>query len=336
MEVDVPEPGPGQVLLGVTAAGVCHSDEWIMNTPPEAWAASGAVLPMTLGHEAAGEVVATGSGVENVEIGESVLVYGPWGCGRCPSCAAGSENFCRQPGGPRPPGIKVDGAMAEYLLVSAARHLVPLGDLDPVAAVALTDAGLTSYHAIVECLPHLRPGSTALVLGIGGLGHLAVQILLAMAPGVTVLAVDAREDKLELARAVGAHDAFLAGPAAEERVLELTRGAGADVVLDMVRVQPTVDLGRRVVARSGVISLVGAGPGVLEVAVGQLAMGASVRRPFWGSLSEMWEIVDLARSGQIHTEVEAHPLEAGPEVYERLRAGDVRGRAVLIPGRESS
>ncbi|WP_369137996.1 NAD(P)-dependent alcohol dehydrogenase [Modestobacter versicolor] len=336
MDIEVPVPGPGQVLLRVAAAGVCHSDEWIMSTPPENWAATGAPFPITLGHEAAGEVISLGAGVENVAIGESVLVYGPWGCGRCASCAAGSENYCRRPGGPRPPGIKVDGAMAEYLLVPAARHLVPLGDLDPVAAVALTDAGLTSYHAILECMPRLRPGSTALVLGVGGLGHLAVQILRAVAPGVRVIAVDARQDKLDLAVEVGAHHALLAGPGAEERVLELTAGSGADVVLDMVRVQPTVDLGRRVVAQAGVISLVGAGPGVLEVAVGRLPMGVSVLRPFWGTLAELWQVVELARAGLIRTEFEVHPLEAGPEVYERLRAGDVRGRAVLVPGRDGS
>ena len=335
MEVAVPEPGPGEVLLRVTAAGVCHSDEWIMSTAPEDWAASGAPFPITLGHEAAGEVVAVGSGVDTVAIGESVLVYGPWGCGRCPSCATGSENFCRRPGGPRPPGIKADGAMAEYLLVPAARHLVPLGDLDPIVAVALTDAGLTSYHAIRECLPALRPGATALVLGIGGLGHLAVQILRAVAPGVTVIAVDSRQDKVDLALELGAHHGLLAGDRTLDRVLELTAGVGADVVLDMVRVQSTVELGRRAVARAGVISLVGAGPGVLEVAVGRLPMGVSVLRPFWGTLAELWDVVELARAGLIRTECEVHPLAAGPEVYERLRAGDVRGRAVLIPGRRA-
>jgi propanol-preferring alcohol dehydrogenase len=229
----------------------------------------------------------------------------------------------------------VDGAMAEYLLVPAARHLVPLGDLDPVAAVALTDAGLTSYHAIITSMPRLLPGSTALVIGIGGLGHMAVQILRALAGETTVIAVDAREDKLELGRKVGAHHTLLAGPSTADRVRDLTAGAGANLVLDMVCAQSTVDLARRSVAIGGDIAMIGTGSGILGVGVGQMAFQASVRRPFWGSLPDLWEVVALARNGRIHTEFEAHPLESGPEVYERLKAGEVRGRAVLVPGRPS-
>jgi propanol-preferring alcohol dehydrogenase len=156
-------------------------------------------------------------------------------------------------------------------------------------------------------------------------------VLLAVAPGVTVIAVDAREDKLDLARDVGAHHTVLAGSDAERCIRELTNGEGVDVVLDMVRVQATVDLGRRVVARAGVMSLVGAGPGVLRVAVGELPMGVSVLRPFWGTLPELWEVLALAASGRIRTEIEVHTLDEGPEVYRRLMSGAIRGRAVLTP-----
>src|SRR5205807_761505 len=134
-----------------------------------------------------GWVEALGPGVRNVETGEAVAVFGAWGCGRCRRCLAGLENYCERQaelgGGP---GLGLNGGMADYLLVSNARWLVPLGDTDPVEAAPLTDAGLTPYHAIKRSLPLLVPGSHAVVIGVGGLGHLAVQILRALSPAVII------------------------------------------------------------------------------------------------------------------------------------------------------
>ncbi len=142
VSIPEPEPGPGQVLLKVTAAGLCHSDQFVMDLPADQFTYP---LPLTLGHEGAGTVAALGDGVEGIAIGDSVAVYGPWGCGRCIKCAEGKENYCLNAAaeGIQPPGLGAPGAMAEYLLVDNARHLVPLGDLDPVQNVSLTDAGLT-------------------------------------------------------------------------------------------------------------------------------------------------------------------------------------------------
>jgi propanol-preferring alcohol dehydrogenase len=166
MEVDKPTPGPGQVLLKVTAAGACHSDEFVMSLPEEAYVYG---LPLTLGHEGAGIVEEVGAGVSAVAVGDAVAVYGPWGCGVCPACARGEENYCHVAAERHivPPGLGAPGAMAEYLLVDDERHLVPLGDLDPVQNVSLTDAGLTPYHAIKPSLPALVPGSVAVVIGAG-------------------------------------------------------------------------------------------------------------------------------------------------------------------------
>src|SRR5206468_12385650 len=126
-----------------------------------------------------------------VAVGDSVAVYGPWGCGLCHACARGAEDYCPRAAelGIRPPGLGAPGALAEYLIVDDVRHLVPLGDLDPVATVSLTDAGLTPYHAIVDSLPHLRAGSTALVIGAGGPGHHGNQILRAI-PGARGTGLD--------------------------------------------------------------------------------------------------------------------------------------------------
>ena len=158
VEIETPEPGPGQVRLKVTAAGVCHSDEFIMSLPEDSYAYG---LPLTLGHEGAGVVDKLGDGVTGIAVGESMAVYGPWGCGYCYPCSKGQENYCENAAelGITPPGLGSPGAMAEYLVVDNARHLVPLGDLDPVRNVSLTDAGLTPYHAIKASLGKLVPGS---------------------------------------------------------------------------------------------------------------------------------------------------------------------------------
>lgn len=154
-----PEPGPGQVLLKVTAAGVCHSDIAVMSWPADQFPYP---LPMTLGHEGVGTVAALGDGVSRLSTGQSVAVYGPWGCGTCVKCAEGKENYClrAQELGINPPGLGSPGAMAEYMIVDDPRHLVPLGDLDPVQAVPLTDSR-----------PHPVPRDQALPAEAGARSH---------------------------------------------------------------------------------------------------------------------------------------------------------------------
>src|SRR5689334_23584782 len=236
VEIDQPEPGPGQIRLRVTAAGLCHSDSFIMGLPAEQYVYG---LPLTLGHEGAGVVDALGDGVTGVAVGEPAAVYGPWGCGRCHACARGAENYCVNAAalGIAPPGLGSPGALAEYLIVDDVRHLVPLGDLDPVATVSLTDAGLTPYHSIVSSLPRLWPGSTAVVIGAGGLGHVGIQIVRALS-GATVIALDISEEKLALATEVGAHHVLRSDESAVAEIRSLTRGVGAEVVFDFVGAPP--------------------------------------------------------------------------------------------------
>ncbi|WP_242473313.1 alcohol dehydrogenase catalytic domain-containing protein [Blastococcus sp. TML/M2B] len=255
VEIPTPEPGPGQVRLKVTAAGLCHSDAFVMSLPEGVYQ-----LPLTLGHEGAGVVDALGDGVSGVELGQPVAVYGAWGCGRCHACARGAENYCPHAGGLGiyPPGLGAPGALAEYLIVDDARHLVPLGDLDPVSAVSLTDAGLTPYHAIVSSLGALPAGSTAVVIGVGGLGHVGIQILRAIT-GATVVALDLSDDKLKLAREVGAHRALHSDESAVAAIRELTGGVGAQAVFDFVGAAPTLEIARQTVAMDGVIQIVGEG-----------------------------------------------------------------------------
>jgi propanol-preferring alcohol dehydrogenase len=328
--VPEPEPGPGEVLLKVSAAGLCHSDQFVMSLPAEGFDYP---LPLTLGHEGAGTVAALGDGVAGLAIGDSFAVYGPWGCGRCLKCAEGKENYCINAAalGIRPPGLGSPGAMAEYLLVDSARHLVPLGELDPVQNVSLTDAGLTPYHAIKNALPKLGAGSTAVVIGTGGLGHVGIQILRAIT-GATVVALDVNDEKLELARAVGAHHAILSNDEAPAAVKKLTGGQGATAVFDFVGAGPTVKIAAASAAAEADISIVGIGGGQVPVGFGSTAFDVSVRAPYWGSRAELIEVLELARRGQVNVEVETFSLDEAPRAYELLHDGRIRGRAVVVPG----
>ena len=330
VEIDTPEPGPGQVRLKVTAAGVCHSDEYIMGLPENEYIYG---LPLTLGHEGAGVVDRVGDGVQYIEEGTSMAVYGPWGCGICYECSSGRENYCRNAAkfGIVPPGLGAPGAMAEYLIVDSPRHLLPLGDLDPVRNVSLTDAGLTPYHAIKGSLGKLPSGATAVVIGVGGLGHVAVQILRAMT-AATVVALDIDEAKLNLATDVGAHYTFPSEPGAADLVRDLTGGRGVDAVFDFVTNQATMDLGQAMVGSQGDQVLVGVGSGTLPVGLAATAAWeTSIRAPYWGSRSELFEVLDLARGEGINVHTEVFSLDEAPAAYEKLKNNQLLGRAVVVP-----
>ncbi|NUP35092.1 MAG: NAD(P)-dependent alcohol dehydrogenase, partial [Streptomycetaceae bacterium] len=311
VDIPKPTPGPGQVLLKVTAAGVCHSDIAVMSWTAEQLPFP---LPLTLGHEGAGIVAEVGDGVRAVKAGDAVAVYGPWGCGMCLECAQGKENYCLRADelGIRPPGLGAPGAIAEYLLVDHERHLVPLDGLDPVETVPLTDAGLTPYHAIKKSLPKLLPGSTAVVIGTGGLGHVGIQLLRAMT-AARVIALDVTEDKLALAREVGAHDTVISDADAAKKIRDMTGGLGAEVVLDFVGAPPTVATAGASVRVEGDVTIVGLGGGTLAVGFGALPYEVSVMSPYWGSRSELIEVLDLARAGSVKVHVETYGIDEAPK-----------------------
>jgi propanol-preferring alcohol dehydrogenase len=332
---DVPEPvaGPGEVIVRIGGSGVCHSDLHLIERPDAAslpWR-----LPFTLGHENAGWVHEVGAGVEGLEAGLPVAVYGAWGCGRCVRCAAGIESYCEDPanapvlfgGG----GLGLDGGMASYLKVPSSRHLVALPDgLSPHAAAPLTDAGLTGYHAIRRSAAKLGPTSTALVIGVGGLGHLAIQLLAATTPA-RIVAVDERESALALAVELGADLAVHAGPTASSEVRAFTAGRGADVVLDFVGVDDTVALSVAAVRPLGDVTLVGIGGGGTRFGYLAVPFEASLQTTYWGSRPELTEVLALAARGRVAATVEVSPLADAPAVYRRLAEGKITGRAVIDP-----
>lgn len=324
--VPQPEAGPGEVLVRVGAAGVCHSDLHIIDAPD----ALGMPIPLTLGHENAGWIETIGSGVTGFERGEAVAIYGVVGCGTCIACLAGRDNECRRipPGGI---GLSRDGGMADFVAVPA-RQLIPVGDLDLAQAAPLTDAGLTPYHAINVTRRNLRPSSTCVVIGVGGLGHLGVQILAATTAS-RIVAVDVRDEALRLARDVGAHQTVRSDQDAASAIRGLVGPApgGADVVLDFVGSSSTVDLARAVVTTGGDIAIVGLAGGALPVGFGTLPFEVRVSVPFWGTRAELAEVIALARAGRIRAHVERFSLEDAQRAYDALRAGRLQGRAVVMP-----
>jgi len=327
-DIPKPSPGPGQVLVRIGGAGVCHSDLHIMEED------FGFEPPFTLGHENAGWVAELGDGVSGLKEGDAVAVYGPWGCGRCHACQLSMENYCENWasidgfGG----GLGLDGGMAEYMLVPSARLLVPLGDLGPAEAAPLSDAALTPYHAIKRALPSLTADTTAVVLGLGGLGHMAIQLLRVLSPA-RIVAADVDDTKLAQAKSLGADHVLNNGNAEEaaDAIRAITGPRGAGLVLDCVGVQATISLGALLLGRNSAWTIVGLGGGHHDFHHGSTPYGTSVSIPYWGSRVELMEVIAMARDERIHAETTNFPLERAADVYRKLKNGEIAGRAVLIP-----
>ncbi|WP_326545611.1 NAD(P)-dependent alcohol dehydrogenase [Mycolicibacterium sp. ND9-15] len=333
VEVPKPTPGPGQVVVKIGGAGACHSDLHLMHDFDAGmmpWQ-----MPFTLGHENAGWVDSVGDGVVTVAEGDAVAVYGPWGCGKCGRCQQGAENYCENPaaapvvsgGG----GLGLDGGMAEYLLVPAERLLVPLPDgLDPVTAAPLTDAGLTPYHAIRRSWPKTTPTSTVVVIGVGGLGHMALQLVKATTAAM-VIAVDNRKEALELATRFGADHAVVSDATAAEAIKDLTGGRGADVLLDFVGAEATIELSRAAARPLGDATIVGIAGGSVPLSFFSQPYEVSIQTTYWGTRPELVELLQLAARGMLHVESTTYSLDDAPRAYRDLQDGKVRGRAVIVP-----
>ena len=334
VEVPVPVAGPGQVVIKIAGAGLCHSDLHLIHDFDDGMFPWGP--PFTLGHENSGWVHDLGVGVEGFEIGDAVAVFGPWGCGSCAACADGQDTYCHAPldgyGSAFGGGLGVDGGQAEFMLVPDARHLVriPAG-LDPVAAAPVTDAGLTPYHAVKLSLPKLIPGSTALCIGVGGLGHMGVQIIKAMS-AANVIAMDLKDEALALATGCGA-DLTVRSDAADAvaQVRDATGGRGADVVIDFVGIDATLATAVACAKVQGDMTIVGVGGGTFPMGLFAAPYELCVRSIYWGKRSELSEVLALAAGGHIKPEYTTYSLDHALDAYAALEAGTLKGRAVIVP-----
>ncbi|SFS71871.1 alcohol dehydrogenase, propanol-preferring [Zhouia amylolytica] len=326
--MDKPTPQGDEVLIKIGGAGVCHSDlhvihDGIMGEDPQ---------PFTLGHENAGWVEATGNGVKGFKKGDAVLVYGPWGCGHCKPCQQSAENYCdHQSENPYGGGLGLNGGMADFMLVPSSRLLVHIKDLDPIVAAPLTDAALTPYAAIRRSKDKLTSDAFVVVLGIGGLGHVALQILKATS-AATIIAGDVTADKLQLAKDHGVD--FVINTTDDDVVSQIQKITGikkAAVVLDFVGIQPTINIGQQVVGLNGDLTIVGLGGGHLDFHAMAVPLGTRISTPYWGTRVELMEVIELARHGKIKIDIEKYKLDQAHEVYDKLLNGKIKGRAVLTP-----
>jgi NAD+-dependent secondary alcohol dehydrogenase Adh1 len=288
---------------------------------------AGVTLPRVLGHETAGRVAAVGALVSTVSVGDPVLIYPPYSCGLCVPCRRGTDMHCERH---EFTGLTVDGGFAEYVVV-AERSLVKLPPgVEPLDVAPYADAGITAYHAVKRVAHLAVPGTTAVVLGVGGVGHVALQLLRELGSGAAVVAVEPHAERRALARELGADEALDAAGAAGA-VRELSEGHGADVVLDFVGSDQSHAEGMAMLARGGTYSMVGFGgtlsvPSAAMVGQEQVAMANLV-----GSWVDLWELMQLHGRARLTLKTETHPLEDVNEVLARLREGDVTGRAVLVP-----
>jgi NAD+-dependent secondary alcohol dehydrogenase Adh1 len=325
---DVPEPtvtGPLDVVVKIGGAGVCRTDLHIIEGQWDA--AMHPPLPYTIGHENAGWVHEVGAGVTNVSVGDTVILHPTPTCGLCRACRAGQDMHCSQS---RFPGLDSDGGMAEYLLTSA-RACVKLDpSTRPQDVAALADAGITAYHAVRKAVPLLYPGTTCVVIGAGGLGHIAIQCLAAMT-ATRVVVVDRNPDALKLAEALGADHTVVADGTQVTAVQDLTDGAGADVVLDFVAEQGAENEGFAMTGRHGSYFVIGYGGTLSIPTLDVVATERNIIGNIVGTYNELAELMVLAEAGKVTLHTKAYPLDAAPEALHDLDAGQVRGRAILVP-----
>src|SRR3954454_4289004 len=325
---EIPEPqitSPLDVVVRIGGAGVCRTDLHIVEGQWEA--VQNPRLPYVLGHENAGWVDAVRDSVTNLAVGDTVILHPQPSCGLCPACRAGDDMHCANAFFP---GLSDhDGGMAEYLRTSA-RACVKLDpDTAPADVAALADAGITAYHAVRKAVPLLHPGTTAVVQGAGGLGHIGIQCLAALT-GARVVVVDRNADALKLAEEIGADETVLADGNQVAAVQELT-GGGAKVVFDFVAEQGAEMDGWNMTGPDGSYYVIGYGGGLRIPTLDFVATERNIVGNIVGTYTDLAELMVLAQGGKVTLHTQQYPLERAVDALHDLDAGKVRGRAILVP-----
>ena len=326
-EVDAPQVTRSDgVVVDVEGAGWCQTDNHVVEGMWEEYMPQD--LPMTLGHENAGTVAAVGEEVTTVSEGDPVICHPVVTCGKCRPCRLGEDMHCENV---EFPGLSRDGGFADQLLTSE-RSVIPLPDgVDTTDIAPHADAGITAYHAVKRAVAELVPGDYAVVVGVGGLGHIGVQCLDAMS-AAHVVALDPKAEARDLAVDLGADRTL--DPTSDDVVAEvdaLTDGRGAKQVLDFVGADETLSLAPDVLAGTGDHHVVGYGGHVHEPAQAMVNGEFSYRGTLVGRYTELQELVALVENGEVELRTSQYGLEEINDVAERLERGDVEGRAVIVP-----
>ncbi|ADB52964.1 NAD(P)-dependent alcohol dehydrogenase [Conexibacter woesei] len=316
---------PHDVIVRIGGAGLCRTDLHIQQGQ---WAEkSGVELPYVLGHENAGWVHEIGAAVSNVAVGDPVILHPLVTCGLCRACRIGDDVHCEDS---RFPGISVDGGFAE-LMRTTARSVVKLGaGVEPGAVAALADAGLTAYHAVRKAAPILHPGTFAVVVGAGGLGHIGIQCLSALTPAEIVV-LDPSEGALALARELGADHTVRVDGTHVAKVLELTDGRGAEAVIDFVGEHGIIPDGVAMLRDAGSYFVIGYGENVDVPTIDIISREINFVGNLVGSYDDLANLMTLTRQRRVTLHTTTYPLDAVNDAMADLDGGRLQGRAILVP-----
>lgn len=317
--------GPLDVVVRIGGAGLCRTDLHIVEGQ---WAQkTGVELPYTLGHENAGWVAEVGPAVTNVSVGDTVIVHPFVTCGLCRACRAGDDMHCEQGAFP---GIDTEGGFAD-LLKTSARSVIKLDPiLEPKDIAALADAGITAYHAVRKAKELLYPGTRAVVIGAGGLGHIGIQCLKALTPA-EVIAVDPSQAALALAGEIGADHTVQANGTHTDAVLELTDRQGADCVLDFVGERGATKDGVAMLRRAGSYFVIGYGENLDIPTIDIISSEINFIGNLVGTYNDLAELMTLTAQGKVRLRTSTYPLEEINGAMADLDAGRLQGRGILIP-----
>jgi len=325
---DVPDPkivSPTDVIVRIGGAGVCRTDLHIVEG---VWRGLVEVeLPHIMGHENAGWVEEVGVGVNSVKVGDPVIVHPLVTSGHCLACRRGNDMHAEDSSFP---GINADGGYAEYL-ATGERALIKLPEsLAPKDVAPYTDAGLTAYRAAKKAAGHLVPGEYAVMIGAGGLGHIGIQSLAALSPA-EIIVIDKSDLALGLAKESGAHHTIKADGNETEAVLELTKGLGAEAVIDFVGEGGSIEKGLAMTRNAGSYYIVGYGGKIEIPAIEMIITEKTIVGNLVGTYAELVELMALADRGLVNLATKEYKLAEANQALHDLHAGIIKGRAVLIP-----
>ncbi len=325
-EIDEPKvEGPLDVVVRIGAAGLCRTDLHIQEGQ---WAEKSQVaLPYTPGHENAGWVHEIGSAVSNVGVGDTVIVHPYISCGLCLPCRAGDDMHCLNGSFP---GIDRDGGFAD-LLKTSARSVVKLDpSLQPKDIAALADAGLTAIHAVKKAIPVLSPGTRAVVIGAGGLGHIGIQCLKAMTPA-EIIVIDPSEPALALARDLGADQVVKVDGSHVSAVREMTDDLGAEAIIDFVGEKGAIEDGIAMVRDGGFYYVIGYGENIDIPTIDVISREISFIGNLVGTYTDLAELMTLTAQGKVSLHTTIYPLDAINDAMADLDGGRLQGRGILVP-----
>ena len=331
-EVEEPKiEDPSDVIVRIGGAGLCRTDIHVVEGQ---WKEiTGIELPYILGHENAGWVEEVGSAVTNVEVGDAVIVHPLITCGLCRPCRAGDDMHCVAGVFP---GIDADGGFAD-LLKTNTRALVMLPEgVEPKDVAAHADAGLTAYHAVKKAQAVLYPGTRAVVIGAGGLGHIGIQCLKVLTPA-EIIVVDPSEEALELAKEWGADRTVKVEDGKHvDTVVEMTEGMGAEAVLDFVVEMGAINDGVAMLRSGGYYYVIGYGQNLDIPAIEIISREINFTGNLVGTYNDLSELMTLQAQGKVELETTTYPLEAADEAMQDLKNGTLQGRGILVPENSAS